>query len=117
MDEPKLVAKETSSAPADNKSKPDPKTETTPPSKKNLLISLPRDPSYKPKIFPWVNDSPDMPNLASMYNRLNDPNELLPYDSQKHIYDTLPCSFKVLNREIERKVKAIELNQRIIIKR
>lgn len=116
MEEPKLVAKETSSAPADNKAKPDPKTETTPQVKESSS-KPPRDPSYKPKDLPWVNDSPDMPNLASMYNRLNDPNELLPYDSQKHIYDTYRVVLKVLNREIERKVKAIELNQRIIIKK
>ena len=70
----------------------------------------PKDPSYKPTDLPWVSESPDMANLASMSNRLNDPNELLPYSSQKHIADTYRIVLKVLNREIEKKVKAIELN-------
>ena len=77
----------------------------------------PKDPSYKPTDLPWVSESPDMANLASMSNRLNDPNELLPYSSQKHIADTYRIVLKVLNREIEKKVKAIELNQRSIIRK
>ena len=52
-----------------------------------------------------------------MNNRLNDPNELLPFASQKHIFDTYRVVLKVLNREIEKKVKAIELNQRTIIRK
>lgn len=114
LEEPKL-GREQASSPADNKTKPDPKTETTPQVKESP--SKPRDPSYKAKDLPWVNETPDMANLASMNNRLNDPNELLPYDSQKHVFDTYRIVLKVLNREIERKVKAIELNQRIIIKK
>jgi len=77
----------------------------------------PKDTSYKPADLPWVNESPDMANLASISNRLNDPNELLPYSSQKHIADTYRIVLKVLNKEIEKKVKSIELNQRSIIRK
>ena len=95
------------------------KTETDPanPNPKTEQKEPPKDPNYKAKDLPWVNVTPEMENLASMKNRLNDPNELLPYSSQKHIMDTYRVVLKVLNREIERKVKAIELNQRIIIKK
>lgn len=113
LEEPKL----SNSTQADNKSKPEAKTESGTPQVKESPNSKPRDPSYKAKDLPWVNETPDMANLASMNNRLNDPNELLPYTSQKHVYDTYRVVLKVLNREIERKVKAIELNQRIIIKK
>ncbi len=113
LEEPKL----SNSTQADNKNKPEAKTESGTPQVKESSSSKPRDPSYKAKDLPWVNETPDMANLASMNNRLNDPNELLPYASQKHVYDTYRVVLKVLNREIERKVKAIELNQRIIIKK
>ena len=116
LEAPKLAP--TPSPTADNKAKPeakDVKPETTPQVKETP--SKPRDSSYKAKDLPWVNDSPDMTNLASMNNRLNDPNELLPFASQKHIFDTYRVVLKVLNREIEKKVKAIELNQRTIIRK
>lgn len=115
VDPPKLSNESTKTSPETNANPNAPKPEANLQTRENS--TKPRDPSYKAKDLPWVNDSPDMANLASMSNRLNDPNELLPFVSQKHIYDTYRIVLKVLNREIERKVKSIELNQRIIIKK
>ncbi|MBP7283733.1 MAG: hypothetical protein KBA66_19250 [Leptospiraceae bacterium] len=110
LEEPKLANETTPSKTPSDPSNPSPKTEAK---EKEPA----RDPNYKAKDLPWINEKPEMANLASMKNRLNDPNELLPYSSQKHVMDTYRVVLKVLNREIERKVKAIELNQRIIIKK
>ena len=69
------------------------------------------------KDIPWVNDKPDIENPIAMKNTLNDPKELLPYSSQKKIFDTYRIVLKVLDREIDKKVKYIELNQRAILRK
>jgi hypothetical protein len=69
------------------------------------------------KDIPWVNDKPEIENPIAMKNTLNDPKELLPYSSQKKIFDTYRIVLKVLDREIDKKVKYIELNQRAILKK
>jgi hypothetical protein len=73
--------------------------------------------SMHDKDIKWVTETPEIDNPVAMKNSLNDPKELLSYQSQKKIFDTYRILLKVVDREVTKKVKNIELTQRVLLQK
>ncbi len=73
--------------------------------------------SMHDKDIPWVNETPEIDNPIALKNTLNDPKELLSYGSQKKIFDTYRFVLKALDKELDKRVKDIELTQRVLLKK
>lgn len=73
--------------------------------------------SMHDKDVPWVNETPEIENPIALKNTLNDPKELLSYSSQKKIFDTYKILLKALDKVLDKRVKEIELTQRVLLQK